>query len=166
MSSTSRGRLGAACALALLGASQLTPAVALADEEQLQNVTYRARVDGVARGVQITYLGQNNQLQTADPTMLPGRIFEANAALPKTQQAKMDVSVDWPYSANLHCEILVDGVIVAQADDFIAPRLTRPNDDPDYGVLTCQAPIDGLVGSTPATADPVDGPPRGVAPPP
>ena len=43
----------------------------------------------------------------------------------------MQVSIQWPYSANLHCEILVDDAIVAQADQFIAPRLTPDKDDPD-----------------------------------
>lgn len=153
MSSTSRASLFAACSVALLSVSQLTPTSAQAEDEQLLNVTYRARVDGVARGAQISYLAQDDQRLTADPTMLPGRVFEANTVLPATQAASMDVSVDWPYSANLHCEILVDGVIVAQADDFIAPRLTRPDDDPNYGILTCQAPVAGAAAN-PLPPDP------------
>src|SRR6202008_1088848 len=52
------------------------------------------------------------------------------------------ISIQWPYGSNLHCEILVDDQIVAQADQFIAPRLLHPKDDPLYGVIQCGAPVD------------------------
>lgn len=55
------------------------------------------------------------------------------------QLAGMTVRIDWPYSANLHCEILVDDQVIAQADTFVAPRLTRPKNDPGYGSLLCGA---------------------------
>ena len=42
--------------------------------------------------------------------------------------------------------------IVAQADQFIAPRLLRPKNDPLYGVLQCGAPLD--TGLTAVPADP------------
>ena len=89
--------------------------------------------------------------------MLPGRVFEASAVLSDPQLAGMQVSIDWPYSANLHCEILVDDQTVAQADSFIAPRLTPARDDPGYGVLSCGAPLDGsgpgnVVNTAPADA--------------
>ena len=159
MSPTTRMWLVAACLTALLPAGQLIPATAQADPEVLQNITYRARVDGLARGAQISYLAQDDQMQTADPTMLPGRVFEANAVLESTQQPRMEVSIEWPYSANLHCEIIVDGAPVAQADDFIAPRLTRATNDPNYGVLTCEAPAASLaqadVPSTEPSATPL-----------
>lgn len=168
MSSTTRISLGAACSIALLACSQLIPAVALADElgpadevaqtdTDLRNITYRARVDGLARGALITYKAQDNRLQTADPAMFPGRTFEANTVLPATDQAKIHLSIDPPYTANLHCEILVDGGVVAHADEFIAPRLRRPTNDPDYGVLTCQAPVSQHVGIQPADAAPSPG---------
>ena len=36
---------------------------------------------------------------------------------------------------------------VAQADQFIRPRITPADDDPDYGKLLCGAPlIDGISG--------------------
>ena len=54
----------------------------------------------------------------------------------------MEISIQWPYGSNLHCEILVDDQIVAQADQFIAPRLLRPKNDPLYGTLQCGAPLD------------------------
>lgn len=130
---------------------QLLPAVAAADDPH--NVTYRARVDGLARGALITYKINDTQVSSADPTMLPGRTFEANAVLNDPALAGMQISIQWPYSANLHCEILVDDAIVAQADTFIAPRFTPARDDPDYGALECGAPLINPVGTAP------DGPP-------
>ncbi len=136
---------------------QLQPAPAA---EVLHNITYRARVDGVSRGATITYSGEGDQTQTANPTMVPGRVFEANSVLGASKTASMRVSIQWPYSANLHCEILVDDQLAAQADDFIAPRLLPDKEDPDYGALTCEAPV----GSVGAPAEPTA--PAGSAPPP
>ncbi|MCX2932916.1 hypothetical protein ORI20_21840 [Mycobacterium sp. CVI_P3] len=137
----------------------------------LHNITYRARIDGVSRGATISYAAQDDQTQTANPTMVPGRVFEANTVLPETGQADVRVSIQWPYSANLHCEILVDDALVAQADDFIAPRVLPVKDDPDYGALTCEAPVAGVPNTIPADpaavpADPAmpDAPPPPVAP--
>jgi hypothetical protein len=82
------------------------------------------------------------------------------------KQAGMEVSIQWPYGSNLHCEILADDQIVAQADQFIAPRLLRPKDDPLYGVLQCGAPLDapvsGDAGAQPA-APPAEAPPPPAA---
>jgi hypothetical protein len=146
--------LGGLLAL-LVGGGQLTPANSRADDpqqnQQLHNVTYRARVDGLARGAVITYKINDTQVQTANPTMLPGRTFEANTVLADPQQAGMEVSIRWPYSASLHCEILVDDQTSAQANQFIAPRLTPASDDPNYGMLSCGAPIDN--GISTATSD-------------
>ncbi|MCV7322645.1 hypothetical protein [Mycolicibacterium confluentis] len=110
-------------------------------EDSLRNVTYRARVDGVSRGALITYKINDTQVQSVDPTMVPGRVFEAQTVLSDANLAGMQISIQWPYSANLHCEILVDDQIVAQADQWIKPRLTPANDDPDYGKLICGAPL-------------------------
>jgi hypothetical protein len=171
MSSPKHGWLAIAAVAAVAVGSQLTPATALADpqgqpqQELLHNITYRARVDGVARGATIRYAAEGNQFQSANPTMVPGRIFEANTVLPGSQQASMKVSIEWPYSVNLHCEILVDDVLVAQADDFIAPRFMPARDDPDYGALTCEAPVSGAantIAPDPAAPPPVD---HGVPPP-
>jgi hypothetical protein len=156
MSPSTRKWMAAAVLAALLSGSQLIPATALADPEVppqpqldappqnqgvLHNIIYRARVDGVSRGATITYQAEGDRRQTANPTMVPGRTFEANTVLPGSKVASMKVSIDWPYSANLHCEILVDDQVVAQADDFIAPRFMPARDDPDYGALTCEAPV-------------------------
>ena len=80
-------------ALLVLGSAHLAPATAWADpdpqpdptpvaptEQEMHNVTYRARVDGVARGALITYKINDTQVQSADPTMLPGRMVRRIAA--------------------------------------------------------------------------------------
>jgi hypothetical protein len=145
---------------ALIAGSQLLPVTARADEPpppELHNVTYQARIDGVSRGAMVTYAAKDNQTQTADPTMLPGRVFEANTVLPANGHATIRVSIEWPYSANLHCEISVDDAVVSQADDFIAPRALPVRDDPDYGALTCEAPVGGVPNSAPGgDASPAD----------
>ncbi|MGV9798000.1 hypothetical protein ACWDTP_08055 [Mycobacterium sp. NPDC003449] len=167
---------------ALLTGAQLTPATALADPEvppqpqpqleaqpdqQLHNVTYRARIDGVSRNATITYKIDDAQINTADPTMLPGRTFETTGVVTDPQQAGMAVRIDWPYSANLHCEVLVDDQIVAQADTFVAPRLFRPRDDPGYGILPCGASVNNTaLGGAVAPADGGAVPPADAGPPP
>ena len=181
MSPTKRRCLAAAALTALLIGSQLIPATALAepdttetelqpapDQEILHNIIYRARIDGVSRGATITYAAEGDQVQTAHPTMVPGRTFEANTVLPASGLANLRVAIEWPYSANLHCEILVDDAVVAQADDFIAPRVLPQRDDPDYGAITCEAPVSGVANIIPAdpAAPPAEGgPPGGPAPP-
>jgi hypothetical protein len=130
------------------------------------NVTYRARVTGASRGATISYVMAGNQIDTTNPTMIPGRTFEANAVLDDAHAAGMQISIRWPYSASLHCEIQVNDQITAQVDQFVAPRLLPQENDPGYGVLSC-----GSVTLF-ATADPgvlVDTPPPpdpNVAPPP
>ena len=89
--------------------------------------------------------------------MLPGRTFEVQAVLSDPAQAGMQVRIQWPYSANLHCEILVDDETTARADQWIGPRLIPANEDPDYGKLMCGAPLNdgtgaGTTANTPVTA--------------
>jgi len=173
MSSTERVCLVAGAVAAILTGVQLTTATALADpdtqmqpgpgDDPLHNIIYRARVDGVSRGATIRYAAEGDQTQTANPTMVPGRTFEAQTVLPASEVANMRVSIQWPYSANLHCEILVDDTLVAQADDFIAPRVLPNREDPDYGALTCEAPVAGMANVT--SADPA-APLPDAAPPP
>lgn len=124
----------------MIAAGQLTPATALATDQpqqELHNVTYRARIDGVSRGLTITYNVSDTDVETATPTVLPGEVFEANAVLADPAHAGMEISIRWPYTANLYCEILVDDAIVAQAEDFIAPRFLPQSNDPGYGVMPC-----------------------------
>lgn len=168
---------GAAVTLTLLA-----PAVAVADDEivpppppqpQIEaqsaapqfNVTYRARVDGLARGALVTYRISDTQVNSADPTMLPGRTFETTAVLSDPNEAGMRISIQWPYSANLHCEILVNDQIVVQADQFISPRLLPANDDPDYGAMNCGAPLSNAMGAPPpAIPEPMPVDPAGLPP--
>jgi hypothetical protein len=167
MSFVRRGWVVAAATAALFAGAQLSPALAPADPEGqpqveapptgtevLHNIVYRARVDGVSRGATITYAAEGDQTQTANPTMVPGRVVDINTVLPASGVATMKVQVKWPYSANLHCEILVDDQIVAQADQFIAPRLFRVKDDPMYGTLQCGAPLDTPGAEVPPPAAP------------
>ncbi len=166
MTSIGRGRLAAAslaCATAVATSASLflattaaadpappappaPPAVPAGDSAPPSagphNVTYRARIDGVSRGTLITYRLTDTQLNSATPSLLPGEMFEASAVLDNPANAGMQVSIQWPYSASLHCEVLVDDEIVAQADQFIAPRLTPQRQDPGYGVLSCGSVTD------------------------
>ena len=137
----------------------------------LHNVIYRARVTGLARGALIGYRISDTQVNSADPTMLPGRNFEATGILTDPAEAGMRISIQWPYSASLHCEILVDDQLVVQADQFIAPRLTPAKDDPDYGAMNCGAPLSNAVGVplapgdlTPGDLPPADLPPGDLPP--
>lgn len=168
--SPSKRRWTAAAALAaLLTGAQLTPAVghaqpdggtetehqAPAEPQILHNIIYRARADGTSRGAVVAYKIDDHNVNSAQPTLLPGQTFEVNTVLADPKLAGMEISIDWPYGSNLHCEILVDDQIVAKADQFIAPRLFRPKDDPRYGVLQCGAPLNlPIAGATPT--DPAD----------
>ena len=116
--------------------SQLTPATARAD---LHNITYRAHVEGVAPGSQATFVANVNQTNTAPLSSMPGSAFEASAVLPDPNQAGMQVSVRWPYAANVHCEIDVDGNVATQVDHFVQPA--AGSTDPMNGVLPCGAPL-------------------------
>ncbi|BCI53639.1 hypothetical protein NIIDNTM18_29170 [Mycolicibacterium litorale] len=170
MNSVMRGLAAGAVAMCIIAGFQLSAAVAHAEPdvepqpaaqeapEVLHNIIYRARIDGVSRGATISYSAENHQVLTANPTMVPGRVFEVNTVLAEGEAATMKVSVDWPYSANLHCEILIDDQLAAQADDFIAPRFLPNRQDPDYGALTCEAPVTAVTAPAPPAdpAAPVD----------
>ncbi|MFZ0833624.1 MAG: hypothetical protein WAM92_11155 [Mycobacterium sp.] len=162
MNDTTRVGLISACLAATIATAQLAPATALADETQPQqhNVTYRARVDGVSRGLTITYNISDTEVETASPTVLPGQTFEANAVLDDPEKAGMEISVRWPYTANLYCEILVDDVISTQAEDFIAPRFLPQSNDPGYGVMPCGGQLANAAAisaaNTPADTAPPD----------
>jgi hypothetical protein len=124
---------------ALAGAAvscQLTPATARAE---LHNITYIARIDGVAPGSQATFVTNTNQTNTAQLSSMPGNAFEANAVLADTNQAGMQVSIRWPYAANVHCEIDVDDNVATQVDQFVRP--VPGGTDPTNGVLPCGAPL-------------------------
>ena len=176
MSVTKRSATALVAAAALVVAAQVTTPSALADPDVdsqsdvapaptdgLQhNVTYRARADGTSRGAVVAYKMDDSNVNSDQPTLLPGATFEVNTVLSDPKLAGMTVSIEWPYGSNLHCEILVDDEIVAQADQFIAPRLFRVKDDPLYGTLQCGAALDNPLPVAPAP----EAPPAEDAPPP
>lgn len=125
----------AALSAVVVGA-QLTPATAAAD---LHNVTYIARVDGVAPGSTATFLINDNQTSSANLSTLPGNSFEANTVLADPSKAGLQVAVHFPYSANVHCEIDVDDNVATQQDQVVKPAPN--NNDPTNGVLACGAPL-------------------------
>jgi hypothetical protein len=169
---TERRWIAAAALTTFVVGSQLTPATALADPEGppppdpvaqndpglKHNITYRARADGTSRGAVVAYKIDDANVNSEQPTLLPGMTFEVNTVLSDPKLAGMTVSIDWPYGSNLHCEILVDDQIVAQADQFIAPRLFHVKDDPLYGTLQCGAALDTPVAGAPTP------PPAGSSP--
>ena len=172
MSVTRRAGLAAALSAALLCAGQLIPAVAAADPEPapqppiptqatdpaaapglLHNITFKARADGTSRGATVAYKADDHNINSEQPTLLPGQTFEINTVMSDPKLAGMELTIQWPYGSNLHCEILVDDQTVAQADQFIAPRVFRVKDDPLYGTLQCGAPLDvPAAGQVPAPA--------------
>lgn len=160
----------------VLAGGQVLPATASADPEiqpeveapgpvVAHNVVYRARADGTSRGAVVAYKQDDQNVNSAQPTMLPGQTFEVNTVLNDPRRAGMQVSIQWPYGSNLHCEILVDDQIVAQADQFIAPRFFRVKDDPLYGTLQCGAPLDIPLAGTPDPAPPAEPLPADPQPP-
>jgi hypothetical protein len=119
--------------------AQLIPATARADAH---NITYVARVDGVAPGSQATFITAENQTNMAQLSALPGTAFQANAVLADPHHAGMQVAVKWPYSANVHCEIDVDDKVFVQVDQMVRPA--PGSADPMNGVLPCGAPLPTL----------------------
>jgi hypothetical protein len=125
-----------AVAAAAAAGMQLGPAIARAD---LHNITYVARVDGLAPGSQATFITGDKQTNMAQLSTVPGNAFEADAVLADPHQAGMQVSVRWPYSVNVHCEIDVDHNVFIQVDQVVRPA--PGNSDPMSGVLSCGAPL-------------------------
>jgi hypothetical protein len=70
--------------------SQLTPATAHAE---LHNITYIARVDGVAPDAQATFLIHDNETSTASLGVAPGTPFEVHTVLADPDKAGMQVSI-------------------------------------------------------------------------
>jgi hypothetical protein len=138
MNSTKRRWMTIAAVTATAICSQLIPATAQAQNER-HNITYIARVDGVAPGSQATFRISDTQVNTANLSSVPGNPFEANTVLADPAKAGMQVAIHWPYSANVHCEIDVDDNVAAKVDQFVSPQ--PGNTDPMNGVLPCGAPL-------------------------
>lgn len=105
---------------------------------ELHNITYIARVDGVAPGALATFRINDNDTSSTDLSSMPGNTFQANEVLSDPAKAGMQVSIPWPYSATVHCEIDVDDNVAAQVDRSVA--LTLANNDPNR-VISCGAPL-------------------------
>jgi hypothetical protein len=136
MSATMHSWTAIAAATVVAAGAQWSPATARAD---LHNITYVARVDGVAPGSQATFITADKQTNMAQLSTVPGTAFEADAVLPDPRQAGMQVSIKWPYSANVHCEIDVDHSVFIQVDQVVRP--IAGSSDPLNGVLSCGAPL-------------------------
>jgi hypothetical protein len=122
--------------MVIAAGSQLSPATARAD---LHNITYRARIDGVAPGSQATFVITGGQTNSTGLSSVPGNVFEADTVLPDPLQAGMRIVLHWPYSANVHCEIDVDDHVFTQVDQSVRPA--PGNADPINGALQCGAPL-------------------------
>jgi hypothetical protein len=129
-------RVAVAALAAATAGAPLTPATARAE---LHNITYVARVDAMAPGSQAVFVTNQNQTNTAPLSSMPGNTFQANAVLADPHQAGMQVSIRWPYSANVHCEIDVDDNVAVQVDQVVRP--VPGSTDPMNGVLPCGAPL-------------------------
>jgi hypothetical protein len=136
MSSTMHRWTAIAALTAAAVSAQLTAATARAD---LHNITCIARVDGVAPGSQATFVTNDNQTSTAQLSTVPGNAFQANTVLADPHRAGMQVSVRWPYSANVHCEIDVDDSVATQVDQLVRP--VPGSTDRMNGALACGAPL-------------------------
>jgi hypothetical protein len=136
MNSTMRRWMTIAAVMAAAVGAQLIPATAHA---QQHNITYIARVDGVAPGSVATFMINDHQTNSANLSSVPGNAFEANTVLADPAKAGMQVAIRWPYSAKVHCEIDVDDNVATQVDQIVTP--TPGNTDPMNGVLPCGAPL-------------------------
>ncbi|AXN43581.1 hypothetical protein DSM43518_00521 [Mycobacterium marinum] len=115
----------------------LAPDVARADPPGAHTITYIAKVDAPISSGRAIYMVNDTYTATA-PLSATGREFTTTTMLADPAKAGMQVSIPWPYSGNVHCEIDVDNHIVAQVDQFVAS--TPGNGDPNsYGVVSCGA---------------------------
>lgn len=140
---TTRLSSGAAVAAVLICFGQLTSAPAQAGEE-LHNVTYIARIDGLAPGSTVTFRVNGTETNTAPLSALPGNTFEAHTVLADPDEAGLRVSIPWPYSVNVHCEVSVDDVVTAKTDRMVSALAA--NSDSSNGTLVCGAPPSGTGG--------------------
>ncbi len=125
--------------VAVAAAVTSAPLFAVIARADLHNITYIARVDGVAPGSVATFITADNQSNMAQLGTLPGSSFQANAVLPDPHHAGMQVAVKWPYAANVHCEIDVDDKVFVQVDQMAHP--VPGSTDPMNGVVACGAPL-------------------------
>ncbi len=116
---------------------RLMPATALADPHNPHNITYIAKVDSPISSGRAIYMVNDTYTATA-PLSATGREFTTSTMLADPTKAGMQVSIPWPYSGNVHCEIDVDNAVATLVDQFVTS--TPGNGDPNsYGVVACGA---------------------------
>src|ERR1700742_825306 len=101
MSCNGRRLLPIVAVTIIAAGSQFSPAPARAD---LQNITYRARIDALTTGSQALFVINGGQTSATGLPSMPGNVFEAHTVLPDPQQAGLRIVLRYPYSANVHCE--------------------------------------------------------------
>ncbi len=111
--------LGAAGAAAVTLALPTAPASAA----ELHNISYIARVDGLGRGISVTFKTDPVDRRTEQPRLGPGESWEVNLVMEDPAQAGMSVRVLPPYGVGLHCEVQVDDVVVDSQDLTVPPAL-------------------------------------------
>lgn len=118
----------AAVTLALLAAP--------ASAAELHNISYIARVDGLGRGISVTFKTDPVDRRTEQPRLGPGENWEVNLVMDDPQQAGMTVRVLPPYGVALHCEVQVDDVVTDSQDLTVPPALGIFN-GPVNDTVTC-----------------------------
>ena len=118
----------AAVTLALLAAP--------ASAAELHNISYIARVDGLGRGISVTFKTDPVDRRTEQPRLGPGENWEVNLVIDDPQQAGMTVRVLPPYGVALHCEVQVDDVVTDSQDLTVPPALGIFN-GPVNDTVTC-----------------------------
>ncbi|WP_078316332.1 hypothetical protein [Mycobacterium sp. D16Q16] len=111
--------LGAAGAAAVTLALPAAPVSAA----ELHNISYIARVDGLGRGISVTFKTDPVDRRTEQPRLGPGESWEVNLVMEDPAQAGMTVRVLPPYGVGLHCEVQVDDVVVDSQDLTVPPAL-------------------------------------------
>ncbi|MDI3313366.1 MAG: hypothetical protein QJR12_03480 [Mycobacterium sp.] len=132
---THRGIAFTVAVCAVVG-SQLTSADALADPHNPHTITYIARVDSPISSARAIYMVNDTYTATA-PLSATGREFTADTMLADPNKAGMQVSIPWPYSGNVHCEIDVDDHVAVLVDQFVASTPGDQGDPRTYGVVAC-----------------------------
>ncbi len=111
--------------LGAVGAAAVTLALpaAPASAAELHNISYIARVDGLGRGISVTFKTDPVDRRTEQPRLGPGESWEVNLVMEDPAQAGMSVRVLPPYGVGLHCEVQVDDVVVDSQDLTVPPAL-------------------------------------------
>ncbi len=137
MSLQTHGLALSAVVTCAVSSSLVSPGTALADPHSPHDITYTVKVDAPVSSARVIYMVNDRYTATA-PLSATGREFTTSTMLADSAKAGVQVSIPPPYSANVHCEINVDGKVETMVDQFVASG--PGNGDPDsYGVLACGA---------------------------